>query len=94
MAIKYYVKKPCVVPMVKWEDDEASYLALLELGAKDFISVNSNGSLDIKTLEGRMNCPIGNYIARGVNGEFYSIRADIQEKTYEEVPDSEVIGAG
>lgn len=92
MAIKYYIKKPCIVPMVLWQDDEASYLALIELGAKDSITVKSDGSLDIKTLEGRMTCPIGNYVARGVNGEFYSIRSDIQEKTYEEVPDSEVIG--
>lgn len=90
--IKYYLKKPVIVPMVKWNDDEASYMALLNLGAKDAITVNSDGSLDIKTLEGRMKCPIGNYVAKGVQGEFYSIRADIQENSYVEVPEAEVIG--
>ena len=89
--MKYYVKKPIPTPMVKWNDDEASYMQLLELGAKTFISVNSDGSLDILTLEGRMRCPIGDYVAKGINGEFYSIRADIQEKTYVEVDESEII---
>lgn len=91
MAIKYYLKKPVIIPMVLWSDDEASYMALLELGAKDNISVNSDGSLTIKTLEGFANCPIGNYVVKGVNGEFYSIRADIREKSYDEVDPSEVI---
>lgn len=92
--LNYYLKKPIPIPMVKWADDEASYMQLLEMGAKPFISVNSDGSLDINTLEGRMKCPIGDYVAKGVNGEFYAIRADIQEKTYFLADDAEVIGAG
>lgn len=92
--MKYYLKKPIPIPMVKWTDDEGSYMSLLELGAKPYISVNSDGSLDIETLEGRMRCPIGDYVAKGVSGEFYAIKADIQEKTYNEVDPAEVIGGG
>lgn len=40
---------------------------------------------DIETLEGVMHANYGDYIIRGVNGEIYSCKPDIFEKTYEEV---------
>jgi hypothetical protein len=43
------------------------------------------GSLIIKTLEGDMKANIGDYIIKGVNGEYYPCKPDIFEKTYEEV---------
>lgn len=43
------------------------------------------GKLKIKTLEGVMTADIGDYIIKGVNGEFYPCKPDIFEKTYEEV---------
>lgn len=43
------------------------------------------GDLMIKTLEGAMKADIGDYIIKGVNGEFYPCKPDIFEKTYEEV---------
>lgn len=42
-------------------------------------------SIDIETLEGTMKCSKGDYIIRGVNGEFYPCKPDIFEKTYEKV---------
>ena len=36
----------------------------------------------IHTLEGLMVPNVGDWIIRGVNGEFYSCRAEIFEKTY------------
>ena len=40
---------------------------------------------EIKTLEGTMKARAGDYIIRGVNGELYPCKADIFNKTYEEV---------
>ena len=40
--------------------------------------------LYIKTLEGDMYCPIGNFIIQGVNGELYSCSPDVFAKTYKE----------
>ena len=37
----------------------------------------------IKTLEGDMKASIGDFIITGVNGEQYSCKPDIFEKTYE-----------
>jgi hypothetical protein len=47
---------------------------------------NPTGSyLQIKTLEGTMIGIVGDWIIKGVSGEFYPCKNDIFEKTYEEV---------
>lgn len=42
-------------------------------------------SIMIPTLEGDMRADLGDYIIRGVKGEFYPCKADIFEATYEAV---------
>lgn len=42
-------------------------------------------SLTINTLEGDMQANVGDYIIKGVNGEFYPCKPDIFEKTYDKV---------
>jgi hypothetical protein len=39
----------------------------------------------IPTLEGNMEASYGDYIIKGVNGEFYPCKPDIFDKTYEVV---------
>lgn len=39
--------------------------------------------LEIETLEGVMRANKGDFIIKGVNGEFYPCKPDIFEKTYE-----------
>ena len=41
--------------------------------------------LIITTLEGDMRASVGDYIIRGVQGEYYPCKPDIFEKTYEPV---------
>ena len=43
----------------------------------------TKGGLIIKTLEGEHIATIGDFIIKGVNGEFYPCKPDIFEKTYE-----------
>jgi hypothetical protein len=42
-------------------------------------------SIEIPTLEGVMRATIGDFIIRGVQGEFYPCKPDIFAQTYEEV---------
>lgn len=42
-------------------------------------------SLIIGTLEGNMEASIGDYIIKGIKGEFYPCKPDIFEATYEPV---------
>lgn len=39
----------------------------------------------IDTLEGTMRVDYGDYIIKGIQGEFYPCKPDIFEQTYEEV---------
>ena len=41
--------------------------------------------MKIKTLEGNMTVSTGDYIIKGVQGEFYPCKPDIFEQTYEPV---------
>ena len=43
------------------------------------------GYLAIQTLEGVMRADLGDWIVRGVKGEFYPVKPDIFEATYEVV---------
>lgn len=42
--------------------------------------------LAIDTLEGTMYASLGDYVIRGVKGEFYPCKPDIFELTYDKVP--------
>ena len=41
----------------------------------------------VETLEGIMTASLGDYIVKGVNGEFYPVKPDIFEQTYDILPD-------
>lgn len=45
----------------------------------------TNPYVKIETLEGTMRANVGDYIIKGINGEFYPCKPDIFMKTYEEV---------
>lgn len=42
----------------------------------------------VVTLEGEMRATVGDWIIRGVQGEFYPVKPDIFEATYERVEDA------
>ena len=85
----FYRKKPVVIEAVQLKDLEIRTLMALQhfagLGNDKLLAV-SDGVL-ISTLEGNMKASIGDFIIKGVNGEFYPCKPDIFEKTYEEVWD-------
>lgn len=82
MAIRTYRKKPVEIQAIRflgWNWKEC-----LEFMGEQPVSY-SETYIDITTLEGTMRCGKGDYIIRGVNGEFYPCKADIFKKTYEAV---------
>ena len=42
--------------------------------------------IDIQTLEGEMRAQMGDWVIKGVKGEFYPCKPDIFEMTYEKSP--------
>lgn len=81
-----YRKKPVVIEarqlapengpeLWEWADSKPHY------GADGKVD-----GLTIFTLEGRMKARFGDWIIKGVNGEFYPVRPYIFEATYEPIP--------
>ena len=76
-----YRKKPVVIEAVQWlytNTDE-----IVKFAGNDVDTMH--GGLIIHTLEGDMRASVGDYIVKGVNGEFYPCKPDIFELTYEKV---------
>lgn len=93
-----YKKKPLVIEAVQLKDFKLRTIKeVLEfMGqsvANDFITqekfydychyVKSNGGMTISTLEGEMFASLGDYIIKGVHGEFYPCKPDIFDETYD-----------
>jgi hypothetical protein len=74
-------KKPVVIDAVQWTKamDEGR-----EPWPAPVCRVNDSRPF-IKTLEGDMTVSIGDWIVKGVAGEFYPCKPDIFEATYEAV---------
>lgn len=83
-----YRKKPVVIEAVQFNGEMTNELKCF-LGKARYTFYNlqtTRGSvLEINTLEGTMRASQGDYIIRGVHGEYYPCKPDIFEKTYEPV---------
>ena len=77
-----YRKKPVVIEAVQFDGTDESVDWLYPQLVSGEIGRNAQG-VYIKTLEGVMTASIGDYIIKGVNGEFYPCKPDIFEQTYE-----------
>lgn len=90
-----YRKKPVVVEAVRWTGsnleeirnfvgsdliEECVELFDIKRTLKEMLV-----DIAIDTLEGTMRVDYGDYIIKGVQGEFYPCEPDIFEQTYEEV---------
>lgn len=80
-----YRKKPVVIEAVKWNGRNARELMRFTDGAVSFVSIYGREYAYIQTLEGTMRASVGDYIIKGVDGEFYPCEPDIFENTYEVV---------
>lgn len=76
-----YRKKPVIIEAIQWNGN--NFEEIMEFIDSDFVHFNSE--LIINTLEGNMTASKGDYIIKGIKGEFYPCKPDIFEQTYEEV---------
>ena len=75
-----YRKKPVVIEAVQWF---GNYAVIKDYMKQEPVTEYQNEVLVIETLEGTMRADFGDYIIKGVNGEFYPCKPDIFEQTYE-----------
>ena len=96
---KQYKKKPVVISAILWDGSIQATIKSLEFmeqnvftnydkTSKAFMDYHQSCVVDgfkIKTLEGDITASVGDYIIKGVQGEFYPCKPDIFEQTYETV---------
>ena len=86
-----YRKKPVTVEAIVFEYSKEGIDRLKEFAGDAVVFTNKErhptaiGIAHIGTLEGTIVASEGDYIIRGVKGEFYPCKPDIFEMTYEEV---------
>ena len=95
--IKKYIKKPVEIEAIQLKEDNIIEVFDFLDGAnyketksteelEDFNQrMLKQGYIEIETLEGIMKVSFGDYIIKGVKGEFYPCKSDIFQATYEEV---------
>ena len=81
-------KKPVVIEAVQFVGHNSAAIAAFTDGAARYSStrcgdVETNCYLIIPTLEGDHKASVGDWIIKGVNGEFYPCKPDIFAKTYD-----------
>jgi hypothetical protein len=79
--IQTYRKKPVVIEAVQLKFTTDSQDEIIQW-SNNTIEKGLDGGLRIPTLEGIMIANTGDYIIKGVNGEFYPCKPDIFMKTY------------
>jgi len=77
--MKRYRKKPVVIEAIQWDGSNA-------VGLLDWIKPEARQEgavLIIPTLEGDHEASLGDYIIKGIAGEFYPCKPDIFKATYD-----------
>lgn len=87
--VRKYRKKPVVIEAIQWTgnnwNDVCQFIPVPETAIGEEFPADDHFNIYIDTLEGRMTCSTGDYIIKGVEGEFYPCKPDIFHKTYQEV---------
>ena len=81
--IKKYRKKPVIIEAVQFTGK--NYNEIIKFAGTDIKIVGREKTPIIKTLEGNMKVSKGDYIIKGIQGEFYPCKPDIFHDTYDEI---------
>ena len=79
-----YTKKPITIDAIQWTGD--NYVQIAQFCDKAYYDT----VLKIQTLEGTMKTTIGDFIIKGIKGEFYPCKPDIFEMTYDKVEPTDI----
>lgn len=88
MSVQQFRKKPVVIEAMQWEgrinDDNSEVLGWLSVYGVPY-RVTVMHELVIPTLEGDMAATPGDWIIRGIKGEFYPCKPEIFAASYEAI---------
>ena len=76
-----YKTKPCEIEAVQWTGQNIKEIMQFTLDT-DNVRIE-DGELVVSTLEGDMKASVGDYIIKGLRGEYYPCKPDVFCKQYE-----------
>jgi len=85
--MKTYRKKPVIIEAIKWDGNNPQDIIFF---CGKFARFDERKDLYLTTLENKKNefeVAKGDFIIKGVKGEFYACKEDIFNETYDEVAD-------
>ena len=87
LVIKKYKTRPCEIEAIKWDGNNFKEIAEFTNHKATMQLMYSSRSYElvIATLEGDMMASVGDFIIKGLIGEFYPCKPDVFHKKYEEV---------
>lgn len=77
-----YIKKPVTIDAIQWDGNNTD--DVIKFCPTAWEANGMGRSLAIETLEGVMHASVGDFIIKGVEGEFYPVKPSIFFKTYAE----------
>lgn len=80
--VNRYRTKPCEIEAIQFTGTDENKIELHHFMGFNY-HVNYKGEVVIRTLEGNMIASVGDYIIKGLRGEFYPCKPDVFEKKYE-----------
>lgn len=81
-TVRRFRKKPVVVEAIRLSRENVGEVLAF---CKGMVKPLPMTGVVVETLEGNMLAGVGDWIIKGVKGEFYPCKDDIFEATYEEV---------
>ena len=85
-----YRNLPIIVEATKWDGTVETLSLLQSIGMETTVygvGITGISGLKIKAPNGEHTVNFGDWIIKGIKGEFYPVKPDIFEQTYEEVKD-------
>jgi hypothetical protein len=86
-----YVKKPVVIDAMQYVGQQdlselKIWVETFDVEFRTYFNADANSDiLSINTLEETMSVSIGDFVIRGVKGEFYACKPDVFEMTYDKI---------
>ena len=83
-----FKKRPVIIDAVQWNVTNSAWQGIMDMGLAQKRwkpGLRGSGTFYIVTLEGDMLVSQGDWVIKGVSGEFYPCKPDIFDLTYEEV---------
>lgn len=85
-----YRKKPLIVEAIQWTGGNLQEIIYSFPECFGSVVVHHSSEIVIRTLEGNMVAIVGDYIVKGIKGEFYPCKPNIFEDSYEKVNEMEI----